>query len=192
MPHPSQQKWDAIYQKRSTESLTPAQVLSGHSHLLPDQGCALDLACGLGANALLLAKHGLNVDAFDISAVAIDKLKQNVTFNPLINALVCDILNYPLERNTYDIIVVSRFLERSLAPKLIRALKPEGLIFYQTFTQKKVSTDGPSNPAFLLAKNELQQLFSSLSLIYYHEEGFVGDTNAGFRNEAMLIAQKAS
>jgi 2-polyprenyl-3-methyl-5-hydroxy-6-metoxy-1,4-benzoquinol methylase len=32
---------------------------------------ALDLACGLGANALVLAKQGLTTEAWDISAIFI-------------------------------------------------------------------------------------------------------------------------
>jgi len=41
-----------------------------------------------------------------------------------------------------------------------------------------------------LAVNELQQLFCSLTLRYYREEGLSGDTSKGIRNEAMLVAQK--
>ncbi len=38
-----------------------AQVLLRNRHLLPEQGRALDLACGRGANALWLAEQGLEV-----------------------------------------------------------------------------------------------------------------------------------
>jgi 2-polyprenyl-3-methyl-5-hydroxy-6-metoxy-1,4-benzoquinol methylase len=186
----SQQKWDALYTNRSSDTALPAQVLAQHSHLLPSSGRCLDLACGLGGNALYLASHGLNVDALDISSVAIEKLKNHPEYNSLINASACDVLSLPLSKNSYDVVVVSRFLERSLIPQLISALKPSGLIFYQTFIQDKASDGGPSNPAFLLAHNELLQLFSSLALVYYREEASIGNTQLGFRNEAMLIAQR--
>ena len=54
----------------------PAQVLAENRHLLPAVGEALDLACGLGANALLLAEAGLQVTAWDLSPVAIQRLSQ--------------------------------------------------------------------------------------------------------------------
>jgi tellurite methyltransferase len=47
-------KWDARYRERDRIP-SPALVLSENLHLLPGSGAALDLACGLGENALLLA-----------------------------------------------------------------------------------------------------------------------------------------
>lgn len=49
--------------------LQPSQVLLDNSHLLPASGRALDLACGLGANALYLAKRGMTTSAWDLSPV---------------------------------------------------------------------------------------------------------------------------
>jgi len=46
--------------------------LTQNQHLLPSQGTALDLACGQGGNSQLLAKAGLDVLAWDSSAVAIE------------------------------------------------------------------------------------------------------------------------
>ncbi|MEW8205094.1 MAG: SAM-dependent methyltransferase, partial [Candidatus Thiodiazotropha taylori] len=82
------------------------------------------------------------------------------------------------------------FLERSLIPTLIQALKPGGLVFYQTFTRQAVSSEGPQNPAFRLADQELLQLFSQLHVRVYREEGRLGDLSLGSRDVAMLVAQK--
>lgn len=68
-------KWDDCYAGQEVSSLQAAAVLAEHTFLLPETGAALDLACGLGANALLLAELGLKVQAWDISAVAIAKVK---------------------------------------------------------------------------------------------------------------------
>ena len=57
-------------------------------------------------------------------------------------------------------------------------------------TLEKTQSIGPNNPAFLLKKGQLLSLFSSLAPIIYHEEGRLGDTSKGIRNEAILIAQK--
>ena len=51
--------------------------------------------------------------------------------------------------------MVSRFLERCLAPALIDALKPEGLLLYQTFTHVTVGAvwAPPIPPLAWLLKN---------------------------------------
>ncbi|MCG8043626.1 MAG: class I SAM-dependent methyltransferase, partial [Candidatus Thiodiazotropha endolucinida] len=96
----------------------------------------------------------------------------------------------PPQTEQFDVIVVSYFLERSLIPTLIQALKPGGLVFYQTFTRQAVSSEGPQNPAFRLADQELLQLFSQLQVRVYREEGRLGDLSLGSRDVAMLVAQK--
>ena len=185
-----QHKWNNIYQQQDISSAQASNVLSLYSHLLPQQGKALDLACGLGGNAFLLAKQGLDVDAWDISSHVIEEINKNIPKGTPINAVAIDISQATLPENYYDIITVSRFLDRSLIPQLIRALKPQGLIFYQTFTLEKAHSSGPTNPEFLLKKGELLSLFSSLSPIAYHEEGCLGNINKGIRNEALLVAQR--
>lgn len=185
-----QKKWDAIYRQQEPTTPAPAFVLSNYSYLLPKQGRALDLACGLGGNSFSLAERGLQVDAWDISPVAIDRIKKSPSISSLINASFVDICNTQLKKNHYDVIVVSRFLNRDIIPQLIGALRPKGLIFYQTFTLEKAQLGGPTNPDFLLKKAELLTLFAKLSPIIYREEGCLGDTKFGFRNEALLVAEK--
>jgi tellurite methyltransferase len=68
-------KWDQRY-LCSDRFPPPVPVLSQNLHLLPSRGRALDLACGLGANALLLAEQGLEVVAWDLSPVAIERLRR--------------------------------------------------------------------------------------------------------------------
>ncbi|VAW97341.1 Methyltransferase type 12 [hydrothermal vent metagenome] len=180
-------KWDDRY--RTTGQPGAARVLAENSHLLPASGEALDLACGLGGNALLLAQAGLRTQAWDISPLALERLNAAAAGLPL-RTKVCDVLAAPPAPLSFDIIVVSRFLARDLCPALMIALRPGGLLFYQTFTRDKGVPGGPSNPDFLLAKNELLQLFTGLHLRVYREEGCIGDTQQGLRNEALLVAQK--
>ena len=185
MDNKLQQKWDSIYQKKTLDSLHVSKVLADNTHLLPQQGLALELACGQGANTFHLAQQGLDVDAWDISTVAIEKIKSNPSYTANIKPLVRDLTNGDIPKAHYDVIVVSRFLQRDLTSKIIAALKPQGLLFYQTFIIDKTQEIGPSNELFLLAENELLTLFSPLT-----EEGSLGDTQQGFRNEAMLIAKR--
>ncbi|RLJ19372.1 SAM-dependent methyltransferase [bacterium endosymbiont of Escarpia laminata] len=169
-----------------------AEVLLENLHLLPETGNALDLACGLGGNALELARFGLKVSALDISSVAVERLQHLAASEELaLNAEQRDVEQAPLTENAFDVIVVSYFLNRGLMPSLIAALRPGGLIFYQTFTRIAVSDTGPSNPAYRLGDNELIALLSPLSVRVYREENRLGDLRKGFRDVAMIVAQKA-
>ena len=191
MSQADQFKWDHIYTENNKETGQPCRVLSAHSHLLPPTGLALDLACGRGANALYLASKGHATSAWDISEVAIQALADRAERNGLpLTVEQRDVSAHPPPPASFDIIVVSRYLERTIVPDIIAALKDGGLLFYQTFIREKTADFGPHNPAYRLQPNELLHLFQSLHIIYYHEEGTTGDTDQGFRNEAMLIAQK--
>lgn len=184
-------KWDSrhgVAEKRPSV----ARVLQENRHLLPDSGTALDLASGLGGNALALAEQGLDVTAWDLSPVAIRRLQGFAAEAGLANlkAEVRDLEQQPPAADSFDVIVVSYYLERSLVPTLIQALKPGGLIFYQTFTAIAVGEEGPSNPAFRLGDNELLDLFRPLKLRVYREENRLGDLQRGARDIAMLVAER--
>ena len=173
---------------------TPAPVLQENLHLLPKSGDALDLACGRGANALLLADAGLRVTAWDFSATAIERLTAEVARRGIANLrpVVRDVVTRPPETGSFDVITVGYFLERDLVPALIHALRPGGLIYYQTFTRIAVTEYGPSNPRYRLADNELLGLFSGLKIRVYREEARLGDLARGCRDVAMLVGEKAA
>jgi len=184
-------KWDKNYNSCSSEYPSVAEVLQQNQHLLPAQGTALDLACGRGANAICLAENGLNVTAWDISSSALEHLATKVQeMNLEINLESRDILEIPPKANTFDVITVSNFLERNLIDDIKNAIKSDGLIFYQTFIKEKVSNKGPTNPDYLLGNNELLTTFNDWNIILYREEGILGNIENGFRNQAMIIAQK--
>ena len=187
----NEEKWNAIYQSRTHDQKQATRVLIENRHLLPESGKALDLACGLGANALYLAQHKLDTCAWDISSEAIstlDKFAKDSNINLVTE--VRDVSNNPPSEDTFDVIVVSHFLDRKIIPNIKNALKKNGLIFFQKFTADKTNETGPKNPDYLLGKNELLSLFKEFTILVYREEGSVGDTGQGFRNEVMLIAQK--
>lgn len=191
-PDPSQErrKWDARYQGGSGVG-TVAAVLLENAHLLPAQGQALDVACGLGANAMFLAQRGFEVHAWDISPVAMARLSEESRKRGLrVIAEVRDVVADPPAANSFDVVVVSRFLDRRLTIALTNSLRPGGLLFYETFTRERVTDEGPANPCYRLADNELLALFAALRVIVYREEGRVGDIQRGFRNRAMLVAQR--
>jgi tellurite methyltransferase len=186
-----QEKWDRLYSLDEPGSQAPVPVLTENVFLLPSAGHALDLACGLGANAIFLAEHGLKVVALDISAVAVGKLQAYADSRRLaIEARRTALCPASLPSSAFDVIVVGRFLDRSLKDAIMEALKPGGLLFYQTFTRLKIGDEGPKNPAYLLDDNELLALFLPLRPVFYRENGAIGDLRQGLRSEAQFIGRK--
>jgi len=173
-----------------------AWVLHEHAHLLPSQkrgqAQALDLACGLGANALLMAEHGLDVCAWDRSPVAIERLQSAAAAQGLnVAASVRDVAQEPPVAASFDVIVVTHFLDRALFPALLAALRPGGLLFYQTFTTERIEgLDTPSNPDFVLAPSELLHLCQPLRILAYREDGLAGDLTQGMRACAACVGMK--
>ena len=68
MSDADREKWDRRYAEAQPEQLAPpsAWLATYLSKITP--GPALDIACGRGRNALLLAQHNFAVDALDISS----------------------------------------------------------------------------------------------------------------------------
>jgi SAM-dependent methyltransferase len=184
------EKWNDRY-RAATGERRAARVLLENLHLLPHNGRALDLACGSGGNSILLAQRGLKVDAWDFADVPIEALQAVAIKRELpIQTEVRDVKANPPVPETFDVIIVSYFLDRDIIPALIDALTPGGLFYYQTFTRQRVSDRGPQREEFRLAEQELLHLFSGLQILFYREEGCVGDVRKGFRDEAMLIGRK--
>ena len=182
-------KWNARYAYSGGGVPAPANVLSQAAAWLPDANpadsddalTALDLACGRAGNAHFLAQRGFRVSAWDISEAVINEVLRR---QPALieDAQVRDVEKHPPEPETFDVIVVSRFLDRSLCADIAKALRPGGTLFYQTFVH------GLNNPAFMLEENELLSLFASLHVLEYHEPAMNKDGVA----EAQLVARRAS
>jgi len=188
----TQKKWNTIYQDAKIGDLASPLVLSENAFLLAGGGTAFDVASGLGGSAIYLAQHGFTVTAWDISDVAMQKLAAYARHHRLaIQTETHDMsLDKPLP-NSFDVIVGCHYLDRALMPMLMHALKPGGLIFYQTFLQETTDKSrGPSDMNYRLANNELLALFNGLRIIVYRENGLLGDLTQGLRNEAMIVAQK--
>jgi SAM-dependent methyltransferase len=133
------------------------------------QGCrgfALDLACGVGHNAIFLARHGYEVVAVDASLVALRYARQALAGSGLsVHLVVADLDRFVLPERRFDVIVVVRFLARSLIPALKAALVPGGLMFYQTFNLNWLRFNPEFRREFLLEPGELARLFSDFETI---------------------------
>lgn len=184
MAPPDQDKWDRVYRDAPDGEAPAAAVLVDNRHLLPRSGTALDLACGRGGNALILAGAGLDTHAWDLSAIAVERVSALAARRGLvIHAEQRDVCAEPPAADSFDVIAVSRFLDRRLCPALAAALRDNGLLFYQTFTEDKDPSVGPGDPDYILRRGELLTLFAGLRPVVYREDG---------NGEAMLVARKDS
>lgn len=149
----------------------PVEFLKEYINILP-RGKALDIAMGEGRNAVFFAKNGFEVDGCDVSDIAVKKtLKLAKENNVRVNAFVADLEIYKLPKDTYDVVACFYYLQRSLIPQIKEALKPGGMVIYETYTIENWERgfEGPKNKDYLLKTNELLDLFKDLTIIYYRE-----------------------
>ena len=154
-------------------------------------GPVLDLACGRGRHALATARLGLSVLALDRSDQALRVLQR--TASARVQCVRTDLeagFGIPVAPASCGAILVFRFLFRPLAPAIFEALKPGGLLLYETFTTRQRSlAQGPKNPAFLLEPGELARLFAALDPLRYEEVVTKGPRPAAL---ARLAARRRS
>jgi dihydroneopterin aldolase len=175
----------------------PSPFVAQHLHRLP-KGRALDVACGSGRHALYLAAHGFEVEAIDRDSESLARLSTAAAQRHLSHLTVrqVDLDRITEERpefppHTYDAIVVCFYLHRPLFPWLIEALKPQGVLLYETFTiDNYVRYRHPRRWEFCLAQNELLRLTSALRVLSYDEGEHDGGPGMGSVFTAQLMAQK--
>jgi SAM-dependent methyltransferase len=151
------------------------QAMGGHLHL--DQpspwvarfapripaGEVLDLACGNGRHARLLASLGHPVIALDrdenalaqAAGQGITPLRCNLERSGDIEAI------WPFEAHRFSGIVVTNYLHRPLFPYILTSLAPGGVLIYETFSLGNEQFGKPSNPDFLLSPGELLEKMES-------------------------------
>lgn len=119
-------------------------------------GEILDLACGSGRHARMLAVTGRRVCAVDRDAAALGLL-DGVNGVTVMQADL-ERAPWPLAGRRFDAIVVTNYLHRPLFPRIIDALAPQGLLIYETFARGNERFGKPSNPEFLLRPGELLEV----------------------------------
>jgi SAM-dependent methyltransferase len=154
----------------------PAAWLIAHADRLP-RGAALDLACGRGRHALWLAEQGWQVTAVDRDAEALGVLEDDARRRrlPIVTERIdLETGSEVLPVEAFDAIVVVHYLHRPLFPQIVRALRPSGVLVYETFTTAQAARGKPTNPAFLLRPGELRQLVRPLETLVWREGQFDG------------------
>jgi dihydroneopterin aldolase len=177
---------------------SPAPFLVQQLARLP-KGNILDVAAGRGRNALYLLTQGSQVEAIDRDRDALTALEAAASTQRLsgLTTRVLDLeasADHPpsLGQRCYDAVVVFFYLHRPLFPVILDALKPNGILLYETFTiDNYFRHQHPRRWEFCLAQNELLRLTSSLRVLHYDEGEHDGGHGSGPCYTARLVAQKA-
>lgn len=181
-------KWDKKYKDSPTllEDREPSQKLVEVLEKVKGKK-ALEIACGAGRNSIYLAQNGFKVEALDISDVAIKSLKEKNIEN--ITAIQIDLEDFKPSKNSYDLIVQTNYLDRDIIPNLANALKKDGVLLIETYMEHEENEKPPSNPLFLLKKDELKTLFDKNFEVLDYDE-FFNEKYELFRMRKQSIAVK--
>jgi len=133
----------------------PNVFLAEHSSLL--SGPVLSLSEGEGRNAVFLASRGLDVLGVDVSMVALEKAKKLAESRGVkIKTKVADLAAFEPEENYYGSVVsisahLPRAVRNKLYPLIERALKPDGIIILEAYSENQLSRDtgGPKDTDML-------------------------------------------
>lgn len=137
-------------------------------------GEVLDLACGSGRHARLLAELGHPVLAVDRDEQALAACAA-----PGIRCERHDLESgapWPYAGRRFAGIVVANYLHRPLLAPLLDALAPGGVLIYETFAAGNGQYGRPSSPDFLLQPGELLEqvrLHGNGMRVLAYEDGYL-------------------
>lgn len=136
--------------------MTPSAWVQRWLHLVPRAGRVLDVACGSGRHAVLLAGRGYEVTAVDrdlgLSAAVRDT--PGVTWQ----AHDLEAGDWPFAAGIWQGVVVVNYLHRPLLPHLIASLASGGALIYATFAHGQQRYGRPRDPHHLLMPGELLEV----------------------------------
>ena len=147
----------------------PSAWVCRFAPLIAAGGAVLDLACGEGRNARYLARLGYRVLAVDRDRAALAALAGVDGISTCCADLEAS--DWPCGASRFDGIVVTNYLHRPLIPALLDALRPGGMLIYETFARGNEKLGRPSNPDFLLGPDELLHSVKGRLCVLAFEQG---------------------
>ena len=133
----------------------------------------LDLACGAGRHVGFLTGRGVAVTAVDRDLSRLGNLRDHARVTAIAADLESGTAPWRPEPGAYGGVIVTNYLYRPLLPALVAALKPGGVLIYETFAQGNEALGKPSNPDFLLHPGELLDAVQGRLTVVAYEHGTV-------------------
>jgi tellurite methyltransferase len=182
--------WDERYERGEQINDEPHPLLVEFVSKL-EPGRALDVACGVGRHAIWLAELGWKVTAVDNSRVAIEILRRRASEKGLVidsRTADLELHKFILEPDSYDLIVVCKYLQRDLFPAIRAGARPGGVVIAVIPMVDDDPQIKPMSPAFLLNPGELRAEFEGWDLA----RDFEGKPDGDERRRAMaeIVARR--
>ncbi len=143
----------------------------------------LDLASGNGRNCISLAKPNKIVTAIDRDKIKLGKYSKFKNIKTICFDLETK-KKWPLKENFFDVILVVNYLFRPKIKKLIKLLKKNGYLFYETFSRGNEKYGTPKNPDFLLHDRELLNVFAKHLTVLSYFNGNVVEKKVSMKQRA--------
>jgi SAM-dependent methyltransferase len=133
------------------------------------------MAAGGGRHGRLFLENGANVVFIDRNVTALDDLRDHRGATVIEADLESEaspfISTGPLAGESFDAVVVVNYLHRSLLDDIIAALRPGGVLIYETFARGNEVFARPRNPDHLLKSGELLAAVSEKLQVIAYEHG---------------------
>ena len=193
MAEADREKWDRRYAQGEYQARTwPSPFLEERLAELP-RGRALDLACGAGRNALCLADAGYEVEAVDISRVAIERARATARERGLeVDWRVADLDDFAPPPGRFDLITVIRYTNRAMMERLPEALAEGGMLLVEHHLRTGAPVGGPTSRAFRLAPNELIDLYHGRLRVLFYDERIAPDPDGQRMALALFLGCRGS
>lgn len=187
--------WENEYLNKEKSTFgNPSKEVEDIVSLLPKGAKVLDVGCGDGRHSLYLATLGYQVDAFDISENAINKidyLKERNNLN--IKTFVCDVLDFEFKYK-YDLIIVHgvlQFIKRDKQPEIIELLKRwtniDGYHIIALFTDEEPVPEDLKDVMVGVFKNEeIKDYYSEWEIKMFESYKFNDEHENGIKHRHAL------
>jgi tellurite methyltransferase len=132
---------------------------------------ALDVATGAGRHAIVLARAGYRTFGVDWRLDALRAARAAADQAGVSLALwVADLTQWRPPIGWFDLVVCTRYLDRSFLAPLSDTLRAGGILLFETFTTDQLRYDrGPRSREHLLHPGELRRAFSTLTTLFSEE-----------------------
>ncbi len=147
----------------------PSPLLRRWLARLP-QGWALDVATGLGRNAILLAKAGFRVVAVDFSRVGLRIAQRRAQDAGVqVRWIEADLDTWRIPRSRYAVVVNAFYANRQRLADLKASVKPGGVFLAEMHLRPTARTGQRCHRRYGVRRGELQRWFRDWEILALEE-----------------------